>query len=97
MFTKIYEWIVWSSTNAEKWSLTAKAFVGGTALLGLLSMFGIVLPTDDISSLVDQIVLVLQAIATASTAVVTAYGLLRKIVKTVKGENDLLNKYYSTN
>lgn len=63
--------------------------------MGLLSMFGLALPTDDINSFVDQIVLVLQAIATASTAVVTAYGFLRKIVKTIRGENDLLNKYYS--
>lgn len=94
MFTKIYEWIVWSSKNAEKWSLTVKGFITGSALVGILTMFKIVLPTEDISALMDNLVILIQGLATVATAAVSAWALIRKVYRTIVGKNDLLNKYY---
>lgn len=94
MFTKIYEWIVWSSKNAEKWSLTSKSFITGSAVIGILTMFKIVLPTEDINSLLDNLVIFVQGLGTVATAAVSAYAIIRKIYRTMAGKNDLLNKYY---
>lgn len=92
--TKAYDWVVWSSANAEKYSATLKALLSGGAAVFLLSLVHLNLPVEDVNSLLDVLVTIAQTSATILTAVFTAVGLIRKIVHTLTGNNDLLNKYY---
>jgi hypothetical protein len=71
MFTKIYNWIVYSSVNPEAISVTLKGLVPLLVLVGVDSTHVQAL-SDNASQLVVQI-------GIALSGIVTAFGLARKI------------------
>ncbi len=94
MITKIIDWFIWSSRNADKISLSLKAIVTGTLFLSVLQVLKIELPVDIFTDIIDQSVIIIQQAGIIVTASVTVYGLVRKLVLTFRGSNDLLNKHY---
>lgn len=91
---KAYEWLIWSSKNADNYSVTIKMFITGGALTTILALFQISLPSGDIGQFIDAIVNVIKLLAALATAVGTGFGLARKLYFTFKGDNDLLNRFY---
>jgi hypothetical protein len=74
---KVWNWIVWSSENSERISLTLKAGIP-TAVL-VLGIFGYHVPEMLFSGLLAAILDVLMKVVALAGAFITAYGALRKI------------------
>lgn len=74
---KVFLWLVVSSANFNKWSLTVKAGIPFLVLLGISDMQTL---TDLTGSIGNLVVLIGQAI----TGLLTTWGLLRKIWYTYK-------------
>lgn len=100
---KIWDWIVYSSTNADKISLSVKgaiATVVGVILniivLGHLQIDPALITTagGSIGSIIQAFLGVITAIATLVSLLSGFVGLVRKIVLTLKSSNDLLNRFY---
>ena len=94
MITKIIDWVLWSSKNADKISLTVKSILSGAIVVTLLQVLKIDVPVDMFSATIDMFVTIIQEVGVVATAVVTIVGLVRKIVSTFKGTNDVLNTHY---
>jgi hypothetical protein len=90
---KFINWIVLSSKDSEKFSLTIKGF--GTAFMTLLTVVAgfehVQLSSADLTAVVDAAVSLLQVVCLAVSTAVTLYGAIRKVVITLKGENAVLN------
>jgi hypothetical protein len=84
--TKIISWIVKSSVDSSRLSLTVKGF-----LVGTFSVFGTVLialgfnglPSTEVNLFIENITQTIAALGTVIGALVTAFGALRKIYLTV--------------
>lgn len=79
---KIIEWIIFSSKNADKISLTVKGF-----LVGVASMLVILFPGADFSPLVDSIAIVVQQGLALISVVMVMWGAVRKVYRTIVGTN----------
>ncbi len=99
MLRTLYQWVVYSSTNEEKLSLTIQG-VAGTIVTGLIFLSGISnlgVPADDFNNLlslfmaaVHAIFFGLQAILAAVSAWAVVWGATRKIWTTVTGTNAVI-------
>ena len=74
--------VLGSSANPEKIALTVKAIIAGIATI--LVYFGIVLPMDDISPLIDLIGTLVAQISAVASSVALIVGLVRKIYTAFK-------------
>jgi hypothetical protein len=89
-FDNAVEWIVYSSNDATQISLTVKG-----ALLGIIPYLMIVAgiahvnvgDSTTLTALVDSIANFVQVALTAVSALVTVYGLARKVFLTIAGKN----------
>jgi len=95
MITKIIDWFIWSSKNADKISLTLKAILTGSVVISIFELLKISMPVDNFTDIIDQSVTIIQEAGVIVTSLVTVYGLVRKLVTTFKGTNDLLNTHYT--
>lgn len=91
----IWNWLVYSSANAEHISLTVKS--AGIAiiptLLIIFNVFNIKFTSEQLTLVVDQIaqfIIVFGAIISFSGVTV---GILRKITSTLDGTNSVVAKY----
>jgi len=88
---RIVEWIVVSSEDPTKLSLTVKGFLGGlvTVATFFLGLQDIVLDQGLVRSLIDQTVSIVQIMAGLVSALAMLYGGLRKVTLTATGEHPL--------
>lgn len=82
-----FRWLIVSSSNPEKISLTVKAFLGGlviviTAVCGLAGIH-----VGDLTPLVDPAIAIIQAVLGLVSAAAFFYGLVRKVILTARGEH----------
>jgi hypothetical protein len=75
-----YNWLVKSSVNPEKTSLTIKGFLG--AVVFVLAGLGINY-TLDVNTLTYSITELIQSLGLLISTLITTYGLLRKIYNTL--------------
>ena len=93
---KITAWLVLSSQNPTKWSLTIKgALTGGVTILTVVAgLAHINIPgADAFSAAIDAIIGFVQTALLCISAAATAWGLLRKIWSTISGENQVVNSH----
>lgn len=86
---KLWDFIVWSSADPDRLSLTTRGFLTGVVTIVSIGagLQNVHLPSELLTSTVDSIIVAVQAIIGAVAAVATVGGLLRKIYLTWKGEN----------
>jgi len=76
----LYNWLVWSSVNKDKVSLTIKGAL--TTLSLILVAFGFVVSSDDVTALAGSFTDLILTISTLISTIVTICGLVRKIRNT---------------
>ncbi len=88
----IFQWVVYSSANPAKLSLTLKGI--SVFALTLISVYAGLAHIDissitsvDFTRIVDAFISFIQAVATIASAVITVYGILRKVILTLMGRN----------
>jgi hypothetical protein len=92
MLKKIFQWIVYSSANPTKVSLTLKG-AGVTVIGFLVPVIGLTHiaiggdPSTVLNSILDSIASIVQVALTLVGAIVGLYGLVRKVWLTVTGQN----------
>lgn len=79
MLKTVWNWLVWSSENPDKVSLTLKA--GIPALVFGFGFVGYQVQDQLFDGLVNQIVSLLAGIATVVTSLMAIFGIIRKITK----------------
>ncbi len=86
-------WLVYSSANPEKFSMSLKA--GATALITYGTVAAgfahVTLPFELLTQLFDTLIAGVQALLLLISLIVTAQGVWRKIASTVRGTNQVLN------
>jgi hypothetical protein len=87
-----WKWVVWSSADPAKTSLTIKALlVSGVTYLTVVFQFAnINMGSFEMNVLIDGIVSFIQAILMVVSTATALFGLLRKSYKTIKGENPVI-------
>lgn len=91
---KILIWLVASSANSEKVSLFVKGVLLGVVPF-LVTLFGLAhinVGQSDLTAVIDGIAVVIQVGLGLVSAVMAVVGLVRKIWRTVQGENRALNE-----
>ena len=85
-------WLVFSSTDPARVSLTIKAFLTGLLTYGtVLAGFGhIQLPVDLLTQLVDAVVAFVQTVLLCVSIGAGIVGLVRKIATTFSGDNQVI-------
>lgn len=92
---KIFDWLVYSSTNADKWGMTIKGlatFIPSAVIL--LGFVHVHLDPNDASGFIDSLVVFVTSLGSLIGALATVIGFVRKVQSTYLGRNDVLNKYY---
>jgi len=92
MLKTFWRWLVYSSADANKFSLTVKAvLIGALTFATTLAGFAQVqLPTEQLTVLVDQLIFVLQTFIGLCAGITAVYGAIRKLSLTYLGENAAL-------
>ena len=86
---KVFQWIVYSSTDPSKIALTVKG-VGGSVITVLIILAGIThvqLQSADLTAILDGIVQTITALLGVVSAFATVYGAVRKVWITVSGQH----------
>lgn len=78
---KIWLWIVRSSNNPQKLSLTLKNFI---PFVLLFSFGDNVVNEADLNQLAESVVTIIVAVATIGTGIGSIYGFARKILSSLK-------------
>jgi len=76
----LYNWILWSSVNKDKVSLTVKGAL--TTLSLILVAFGFVVSSEDVQALAGSFTDIILTVSTLTSTIVTIYGFVRKIKNT---------------
>ena len=93
ILTNIWQWLVYSSANSEKYSLTLKGALGivATILLTGAGIFQYTLSPDAVNGLSSLVVVAFKDTLTAVSYIVTAvsswalvWGAIRKVVLTLQ-------------
>lgn len=80
-------WLVLSSKDARKYSLTFKAMLA--SILPVLLLVGV--DASQLPEGVDMVVSVIENLGVFLSSVVALYGFFRKMKLTLGGQNDVLN------
>jgi hypothetical protein len=75
---KAWDWLVWSSADPSKVSLTVKGFLLG---IGGFVVFATGIPAEVFA---ENVVAAIEAIFAVVAAGITAYGAIRKVVLTLR-------------
>lgn len=82
-----WSWLVTSSADPAKWSLTIKGFAG-TAITIITMVAGLAnIQVGDLTPVVDAVVSFVQAILLAVSSVAFIIGFVRKVWNTVSNKN----------
>lgn len=87
MLKKFWDWLVKSSQNPQKLSLTIKGVIAGSAvyIVAILGMFGANgVTAEGVQTVGQTFGSLVEAILMTVSALTTAYGLSRKIWNTIK-------------
>ena|SRR3990167_892451 len=92
---KIIAWVLLSSKDPNKVSLTVKGVLTGAVvwIVWWGGLFGLHFDPESLGQIVEVVSTVVQLALTLGSMVATLWGLLRKIWKTAKGTNEVLNQY----
>lgn len=84
---KIWDWVVWSSANPDKISLTLKGIIAGAIVV--LSIFGITNPLseEETNSFILAFVQFLQTVVAIASSAAVLIGFVRKVWLTITGNN----------
>ena len=88
---KIWDWIYLSSVNANKISLTVKAFLYGL-IPGIIFFSGLMkmqIGSAQLTQIIDTIAQSIVLFGGLITSLAFLYGSLRKIILTLLGKNDV--------
>lgn len=92
MIEKIWSWLVYSSTNSQKISLSIKGAIG--TILVTVSLFAgdinIPLLGDLLNSVIDSGFMVIQSAVGLVSAIAMLLGAFRKVYTTLTGKNDVV-------
>lgn len=90
---KFFAWLILSSRDPKKVSLTIKAYLTATTtyILFFAGLFHISLGASDLAVLIDQIVKIISDILIVISAATTFWALLRKVMATIQGTNKVIN------
>jgi uncharacterized membrane protein len=79
-------WIVVSSTDPAEVSLTIKGILVGVvpAVIVLAGLANLNVGSDQLNALIDGFVMLVQALFTVVATCMTLYGMLRKLLNTIK-------------
>ena len=90
---KFLTWLLISSENPYKWSLTIKGTLtmGITYVLFFAGIFHVNIAQNDLKNLVDVAVKIVETTLTLISVIATGCGLVRKIALTITGENKVVN------
>lgn len=96
---KIWAWIVYSSQDSTKISLTVKSALTGliTALTVAAGLANIHLPSAELTALVDSIVFLIQSLLLLVSSALAAWGLIRKIATSFTKDNKVVNEHEAFN
>lgn len=93
MLKSIWAWLVYSSADSRKLSLTVKGAL--TSIIPFVIVAGnltnLQLQNEDLENVVDGIVLVIEAGLGLVAAITFIYGAIRKVWRTLMGEHLGLN------
>ena len=90
MLKTIFQFVVYSSKDPSKISLTLKGFAGvvGTIVVTIAAVFGFeAIPATEISNFFKDTVDAVLTIIGSISALVTIYGGVRKLFRTATGDN----------
>lgn len=91
-FKKICQWVWYSSVNANNLSLTVKSFLYGIvpSILFFANIIHLQLDSKILTQIIDTIAQAIVYVGGAITAVGFLFGLIRKLLNTIAGENDVI-------
>lgn len=87
MFYKFVVWLLISSKDPMKWSLSLKGFLGIIATVIMMVAGLSHINVGDLSPVIDAIIAVVQDGLALISALATVYGAIRKVVRTMNGEH----------
>lgn len=88
----IWNWLILSSANANEYSTTVKGLVTFAPTIAIfLGLVNIHVAPNTIGSVIDQIGTFITAAAAVVAAAVSAWGIVKKIYRTIVGTNDVIN------
>jgi len=92
MLKRALQWLVKSSEDSHKWALTVKALLLGIvpAILYFANLTSVQLSSETLTAVIDLIAQLITYVGGAIAALGFAWGVLRKIILTIKGENDVV-------
>jgi len=85
MLSKAIQWIVYSSSDPKKVSLTVKS-----AILGFGTLIVFVLPNTDIPLLADSTSQLIESVLVVVSVVAGIGGLIRKVLTSFTGANEVV-------
>jgi len=91
---KIIQWLILSSADAQKLSLSVKGVLLGIVpiLIAVTGVAGIQIPNaETLTSIIDLVATFLQVALGIVASVITAIGLIRKIITTFQGTNEVIS------
>lgn len=91
----IFDWLLYSSKDPNKYSLTVKGLLTGAVAYAVTvsGIVHVVLPVDQLTTLVDLTGQFVQWGLTGVSLVATIYGAVYKIYTTVAGKNAVVAAY----
>lgn len=91
---KIIAWLVLSSKDPQKVSLMIKGILTGavTYIIFFAGMFHINLVQTDLNQIIEGLVKIIEVALTLFSAIATLVGAIRKVSRTVTGDNKVLNQ-----
>lgn len=96
MLKKIGAWLLYSSKDSTKWSLTVKSVLaaGFTGLSVLIGLTHLHVPGPEIvSQFIDAFVAFLQTVAACISSATFVWGIGRKLWKTIFDTNDVVENH----
>jgi len=92
MIDKIWTWLLYSSSNREKISMSIKGAVGTLIVAASIFLGDINVPLlgENINAVIDAIFATIQAAVGLVSAIMMIVGSIRKVITTYKGTNDVV-------
>ena len=84
MFKKFITWLVSSSENPSQMALTVKGLIvmGIPWIVTIAGFFHVMVPSADLATVGNSVVILVQATLTAIGAGIAIYGFIRKLINT---------------
>lgn len=87
----IGKWLVRSSADPARWSLTIKGVLLGIVpvVMAVAGLANLDIGSDKVSAIIDGIASLVQVVLALVAMVMTAYGIVRKLYNTIMGHIDV--------